>query len=88
MSTQYTVWTVWELKTGEVALSGAVTGLSLSIGLEGAATTSAGNVKVAIVGIGVSDRSLRPADGQGILVKMLEGKAAFLQKGITLSFKN
>ena len=82
MHSKYTVWTVWELKTGEVALSGLVIGPLLSMGQEGSAGTSSGNIKVVIVGTGVSDRNLGPPDRQGILVKMLEGRATFLNGAI------
>lgn len=85
MNTKYTVWTASELKTGEVAVSGSVLGPFLSIGQEGSAVTSLGNVKVAVVGTGVVDRNLVPRDRQGILIKILEGNATFLC-GATLDF--
>jgi hypothetical protein len=82
MHSKYTVWTVWELKTEEVALSGSVSGPLLSMGQEGSAVTSSGNIKVVIVGTGVSDRNLGPPDRQGILVKVLEGRATLLNGAI------
>jgi hypothetical protein len=85
MSTKYTVWTASELKNGEVALSGAVVGPLLSKGKEGSALTSGGDVKVLIIGTGVVDPNLVPPERQGILVKILEGNATFLE-GATIEF--
>jgi hypothetical protein len=82
---KYTVWTVYELRTGEVAVSGSVVGPFVSIGQEGVAATPAGNVKIVVMGVGVSDPNLGPPGRQGILVKILEGRAAFLN-GVTLDF--
>ena len=82
MNSKFTVWTAFELKTGEVAASGSVAGPLLLAGQEGSAVTPLGNIKVVIVGVGVSDRNLAPPDRQGILVKILEGKAAFLNGAI------
>ena len=86
MKTQYTIWTASELKTGEVAIAGSVVGPFLAIGQEGAATTPQGKVRVVVIGIGVIDPNLVPPNRQGILVKMLEGKATSLQ-GLTLDFQ-
>jgi len=85
MKTQYTVWTANELKTGEVAVSGSVVGPFLSVGQEGEAAIPEGKVKVVVIGTGVVDPNLVPPDRQGILVKILEGKATSLN-GLTLSF--
>ena len=87
MNTQYTVWTASELKTGEIAVSGSVNGPFLSIGQEGQAVTPQGLVKVLVVGTGVVDRNLVPAERQGLLVKVLEGKATSLQQGLILDFR-
>ncbi len=86
MHSEYTVWTASELKTGEVAVSGLVVGPRLSMGQEGSSASLTGNIKVVIVGIGVSDPNLGQPDRQGILVNILEGRAAWLE-GSTLEFK-
>ncbi len=85
MSSKYTVWTAWELKTGEVAVSGSVIGPLLMVGWKGSAETPYGPVEVVIVGIGVSDRTIGPPDRQGILVRMLRGEPAHLN-GVTIEF--
>jgi hypothetical protein len=85
MASKYTVWTVYEIRTGEVAISGSVAGPLLSIGQRGSAVTSSGCIVVEIVGIGVSDRTLGPPDRQGILVKILKGDPASL-KDVTIEF--
>ena len=85
MNSKYTVWTVWELKIGEVVLSGSVIGPRLSIGQRGSAVTSSGIIEVVIAGTGVSDPNLGPPDRQGILVKMLKGEPASMS-GATLEF--
>lgn len=86
MHSEYAVWTASELQTGEVAISGLVVGPRLSIGQEGSSASLTGNIKVVIVGIGVSDPNLGQSDRQGILVKILEGKVAWLE-GRTLEFE-
>jgi hypothetical protein len=86
MNTKYTVWTASELKTGEIALSGSVNGPFLSIGQEGETVTPQGLVKVVVIGTGVVDPNLVPADRQGLLVKVLEGSATSLQQGLILDF--
>jgi hypothetical protein len=86
MITQYTVWTASELKTGEVAVSGSAVGPLLDIGQVGVAATPEGSVKVVVVGTGVIDPNLVPPHRQGMLVRMLAGRATSLQ-GATLDFQ-
>jgi hypothetical protein len=75
MSSKFAVWTAIKLKTGEVAISGSVSGPRLTVGRNGVAQTPGGNIEVVIVGIGVSDPTIGPPDRQGILVRMQRGEA-------------
>lgn len=78
MSSKYTVWTALKLATGEVAVSGSVSGPLLMVGWKGVCRTPCGDIEVVIVGIGVSDRTVGPPDRQGLLIRMLRGEADHL----------
>ncbi len=86
MKTQYTINGASLLSNGSIMVSGSViAGPRLAVGQEGTMASTEQRVRVVVLGIGVMDPNLAPADRQGILVKLLEGDIEKL-KGLTLEF--
>lgn len=87
MITEYRVNEAAELRNGEIMVSGVIVdGPRLAVGQQGTAKTSAGILKVLVIGVGVVDPNLNPPGRQGILVRVLEGDGASL-KGVVLFFE-
>jgi len=85
MKTQLKIEGLVKLRNGQFVVTGSFKGPRLVRGQHGVAAIPSGDIKVEIIGIGVTDPNLVKPDMDSVLINVQEGDAELL-KGATLNF--